>query len=553
MPPDQMIWLEIDDFTPGIVNNSNLAQPITDPVPGKQSGQAQSAVGCIALAQGGLAPLPGLTTLQPIHTHPAITTSYTGMVNGLFVIGPVSQGAGTAPDLDTVMWGQLSWDNSSAWVFTLAGTQYLNGSPIGSVTTFESLTQTDAHSQAYTLTGDTTAANQTPSSVGVPTLAIGFWWRAAWGAGNPYVWLFPDPTNTSSGAPYQLSNALLADAITHQNRVIALTNSQSDDGLGGYIDANELFNYTDPPNGLSLGSQNEAFIQEHMYGIGAWGSINASELFMVKHTGGAFYISGDLNNPTVIRLPGVTPTYGVMSRGADTPLGFVYASGNHGLLAWSGGQNAQKISNQLADNFFVNTSIPNAFLPVAHGWTVDICRWGDWIVTTNDYLFDTQTGGWWKLNPSATGQPHLYVQPSTIGQVLYAAVPSISHTQTTVIDIYDRNLPSNTWTWTSYPMRLTQGSKDRNYSVQEVVIRAQGAGTIAVTLTGTAGSSTALSPSNTATFTTTTRPQMFELHAGVQAQDVTISITATGSGGGAAPILYSIAIGYMEQNPVSGS
>ena len=44
MPPDQMIWLEIDDFTPGIVNNSNLAQPITDPVPGKPSPRSAASL-----------------------------------------------------------------------------------------------------------------------------------------------------------------------------------------------------------------------------------------------------------------------------------------------------------------------------------------------------------------------------------------------------------------------------------------------------------------------------------------------------------------------------
>ena len=56
---------------------------------------------------------------------------------------------------------------------------------------------------------------------------------------------------------------------------------------------------------------------------GAWGSISASELFLVRHSGGGYVISGDLNSPTVTRLPGVTSTNGIVQVAGQTPIGLV--------------------------------------------------------------------------------------------------------------------------------------------------------------------------------------------------------------------------------------
>lgn len=183
-----------------------------------------------------------------------------------------------------------------------------------------------------------------------------------------------------------------------------------------------------------------------------------------------------------------------------------------------------------------------------HGPTVDVVGWGDWIVTSNDWLYDTNLGGWWKLNPSFS---HAFYGVSYDGNNLYAA--AVEPTAEVAIERYNRTVPSTSYNWLSYPIRLPQGSKDHNYSVQEVVVRAQGQGTVQITVTGIPGSTFAASPSDTLTFTTTDQPSMQIMRSGIVAQDVTIEITSTGDpiSGSPAPIVYSVALGYSEQNPVS--
>ena len=271
-------------------------------------------------------------------------------------------------------------------------------------------------------------------------------------------------------------------------------------------------------------------------------------------------IQGDLNSPTVTSLPGVTPSYGVMSRAAQTPVGFVYASGDHGLWAWNGGNVSQKISEALEDNFFVNEALVGNLNPAAQiyrGPTVDIVPWGDWIVVTNDWVMDTNTGGWWQLGPVTGGTPHLWYGTSWDGNSLYAsiAVPTNEY----FMDVYSRTSPSTSWVWESYPIRIGTDAKNVNYLVKEVVVRAQGLGTIAVNVTGILDSTSVGLSSPVADGVLTynsvddnSQPAMKRLTMGLVAQDVTIEIAAQGADENTpAPILYSIAIGYEEQNPVS--
>jgi len=325
-----------------------------------------------------------------------------------------------------------------------------------------------------------------------------------------------------------------------------------------YAGGNEMWTYTDPPNGLALLDSIEVFVQEDPNGYGAWGSQSASELFLVKNRIGGVVISGDLNSPTVTVLPGVTPTYGLMSRGASTSIGFVYASQDRGLWAWNGGNTSQKISENLDDNFMLNGEVagPTPTVPIERGPVVDIHRWGDWIVCTNDWLFDTNLGGWWKL-PTGTlgdGQNHQWFQSSSDGNTLYAAyaVPSAS----CAIDVYTRintsgNVtPSSTFSWESYPIRPPTVTKNRNIDIREVTVRAQGKGTVTVALTGLQGATGGVvSPSSTLTFETTpdiTQPSVQRITGGLNAQDVQIALTSTAESTGAAPIIYSVAIGYTE-------
>ena len=662
-------WLPVSDFTPGIISNSDLlagTAVYNGSVPGSKPGQAQNAVGCIALPNGGLAPLPGIKfSVAPVNPISPLSDDL-NMIVGFFVNGPINQQAfivasGTVfPGInaDEIVVGQMTYIGadftSELWIdsyqiapapFGITSQQILDTTPLN-----------DGAPMMNTMTGGTTRVNPTdPEAVGLPVWALDYWLGAPGTGLAPATYpgtfaqiLYPDPNETFDAetfVPFVLNDTYPAQVICHQNRIVLLqrlldpypqTAAPLNTIYGG-LSANEAFNYTEPPNSapylpppinvsnvtlgfpgvistavahglvtgeevtitlvtgtveangtwvvtvidatdfsipvnlvnawtggglitpltaFPLGLQQETFVQEAPNGYGAWGSISAAELFLVKNGRGGVVISGDLNSPQVTWLPGVTSTYGLMSRAAMTPIGMVYASQNRGLWVWNGGNTSTKLSNALDDNFAQPVGLP----PVIYGPTVDICTWGDWIICTNDWLYDTNLGGWWKL-PPGQGAPHQWFGTSYDASTLYAAVgvPTTDY----FMDIYQRgNELANEWTWKSTPIRLDNDTANVNYVVREVVIRAQGVGTIDVTVTGIGGSSSDASPSESATFGTTDQPIMHRMTlgntatgGGLVAQDVTIELSARGTRppelATPAPILYSVAIGYEEQNPVN--
>jgi hypothetical protein len=410
------------------------------------------------------------------------------------------------------------------------------------------------------MTAALTRANQGPTLVGLPLWTISHWFTGGSAGepfpGTPYDFLYPDPT--ASGLTFGIHTMLnaVANTLAHQNRIIYLTqeliNYTSSSTFAG---GNEAFNYTDPPNGIAIPGQLAIFVQEDPSGYGAWGSQSASELFLVKNYGGGVLITGDLNSPDVIRLPGVTPAYGLMSKAASTPIGLVYASNNRGLWAWNGGNTSIKISEQLEDNFFVNNLLP----PIVDGPTVDICRWGDWIIATNDYLYDTQTQSWWNMVDSIWGR-HQWYAVSSDGRYLYAALATIPGGNNVgpgaIIEIYDRQTPSSSWTWSSLPIKIPTGEMFREAAIREVVVKASGAGQITVGLVGRNHLLTTDSPSSTATFTSTSQTQTIRVAIGARtvagpliAEDITLILSAQATTPGTpAPTVHAVSIGFEDSS-----
>lgn len=641
---DGLRWLEISDFSAGMITNSDFANTAAgdtfsgsaNPVPGTILGQAQSAVGCISLPNGGLAPLPGYVGTIQVPEPPAGEFS---IINGFFINGPIVYNGGDYPLIDSLVVGYLTIDTTghlSDWYLidlSVQGTTLLNSSYI-----IDDLNLAWPKSLWCNMTGDTTRMNgwnaesATVSELppgssydGTPTLAMAYW-------SNPYliegvIYCYPDPSSPpmpilnpggvspSSAAPYDAmfsDNEILSwdsgggvyvatsypldgalfDVICHQNRVVCLRtpggNATPDatqidqawgpNGLAVY--ANEFFDYPDPPNGNTLplvpypdgsGStyasvQDEVFVQEHPFGHGAWGSISASELFLVKNSGGAYVIQGDLNAPTVTRLPGVTSTYGQMCRTADTPIGLVYASKNRGIWVWNGTNQAVKLSSALEDSSFLPSWNGAA---LNHGPAVDCRSWGGWLLVSNNWLMDTTSGGWWQLPLTTHASPDTYRElagytwygVSWDGDYLYAAqncIPTSDAGTGHNIDIFSRLVPASTYTWTSYPVRPPDIYKNRPMDIEEVVIRAQGVGTITVTLTGLGGSSSSAttSPSDTLTFTSQAQPVVLRMRSVIKnVTDVIVNVTSEATTPGQpAPILYSIAVGYSEQaQPVNAT
>ena len=106
-------------------------------------------------------------------------------------------------------------------------------------------------------------------------------------SGVPSVQLYPDPTGApGEGAAgylsYQLNvgtnsgGVIPAQVLVHQNRIVQLCQILQlwprPVGVYQQFAANEVFNYTDPPNSLNLTPpQDEVFVQEHPSGYAGVG------------------------------------------------------------------------------------------------------------------------------------------------------------------------------------------------------------------------------------------------------------------------------------------
>lgn len=557
-------WIEINDFTPGVITNTELQAAAVSgfgnigPVPGAKMGQAQEAIGCVALPNGGLAPLPGLD-LNPV-APPASTyqddANTLPIVNGFFSTGPISLGLLGQP-ADSILTG-VEWISTDhtlrKWYLMETVIQYDGSYDYNIALTSEGSAANEGDFPYYdTMTGGLTMT-YVPTTTGVtPVWLLCYWFLAAGNTnpiyvGYPFQFMYPSPYAISGVFQWtNPANNYPAYGITHESRLVLIQKNHFNWAGSTYVhNANEIFNYSDPPLSISLGTQNESFVPENPTGIQAWGSISSSELFCVKANGGGFVLSGDLNTPTITRLPGVQSTYGLSSRVAQTPIGLVYISGDHGAWLWNGGNTSQKLSNNLDDNFYqVTLPLDGVF----DGWAADVCTWGDWIVFSNDWLYDIQTGGWWQLSPGAAG-PHLWYQSGGDGTRLFAA-PGVP-TAEVMFEIYDRRYPNKEYEWVSYPIRMPNTSKDRQYLLQGVIIRAQGYGTIDVTVsTGTQVNPTSFNVDNNDT------PQIMRANIGqagggpAVTESFQISLTAIGAtsgpkNGAPAPIIYSVAVGYIE-------
>lgn len=556
-------WETWSDFRAGIISQARFAYGANDniaPVPftgQPAAAQADGTFGCIALSNGGLAPMPGLvgTVLGPAA---AFQDGVDNWITGALVSGPVFTGGVDGDELIYCIESIASNDRLLAICATLVAenlTILWNRvlKSFGPTLASNTLGQTFGFTAAMTMTNPSDPTGALTGTAGV-ALTTSFFDNAS--GSVKYLGIYPDPSNPgTTTTPHDYSGDLPTKGlggivIAHQNRIIyLLANSWLWTTGGGLVANFEEWYYTDPPNTVpgngnadSL-AQDVVFVQEWPVGVGAWGSMSAGELFLVKNRGGGYIVSGDLNFPTVTSLGGVTPSFTRAFLSASTPIGMVYGSETNGVWVWNGSNVSQKLSEQLNDDFFFSpTQPPNQTIQGAFQ------SWQDLLVTPNNYVYDTNNGGWWKLDDQTV--PYSWYGVSFEGQSLYCFPGVVTdHTQPIAYK-YSKVSPATAWQWTSYPLQV---SKDKSIVVRELVVRAQGEGTITLTVTGVDLATGATTPTDQ-TFTTTAQPLTFRFDAGtngLRAQDLTITIAAAGVSSGPAPIVYSLSIGWTDTKPLN--
>lgn len=285
--------------------------------------------------------------------------------------------------------------------------------------------------------------------------------------------------------------------------------------------------------------------EESSTGYGAVASMNANELVMFAHDGGALVIRGDLASPVLTSLPMVEGTYNVECVPAVTPLGVVYLSRN-GVFAWNGRDSSKKLSGQIdGDLTDYATTVPRLGTRGRLGW------WHPWVCCPNNWLHDTRTGGWWRLDdPGAHSVYNCY--DVDYNNRMFAFKWRNTVADNVPWDNYDQTVLASDYSWQSLPVvdEMIGEGKDRFDSIGTVELHTEratgGTPTVAVTVTGY-NERGVVTGSGTALFLLATSSTSFPsnlklaLNRNVSGAYVQVRIVAqSGSSAVAAPLIRSL-------------
>jgi hypothetical protein len=536
-------FLDIDDFTPGcydasVLTASSPANTVPGPFPAPVgAADASQTWQCIALRNGGLGPMPANTLVKTLGDLGIETFPPSGQVG--YIVGLLNTGI-TSDDefvvcLEYFVPGSPGTNHAAAYSAVLA-------------TATANLIQGPATSTALGRIAGDAYPFATRVAASDPTTTVGQMCIAFPCNVDGSLNLYPDPAATTVFGVANISDAgyVAGTIFGHQNRIVVLRNFATSWPVTPSVwSNNDPINYTDPPNSETYPgtTPDVIFVAEEPYGYGAVGSISAGELFMVKTRGGGVVISGDINNPTVTYLPGVHPT-GIQYGKTDSDLnGLYYCALDSGAWLWNGGNVANKISNQLDNNFYsCSNPIPN------QNFAYFIHRWGELVLFSNNWVFDSLAGGWWRLLNPSTASFFWYTHGFAVNQ-LYAAVPKTTDVTSDVLYKFDRTVPASSWQWQSLPIRVAE---DRYIDVREVQMRYSnpygGTGTFTIQISAIDANNNLV---NAQTFTwnsAVNRPTMQRLNIRAQAEDITIRVAAqANTAGQPAPVVHSLSIGYRTR------
>lgn len=559
-------YIRLKDFTPGIYSASMRSLASTAAVPAPLgAAQTTNTYRCIALPQGGLAPLPGNSTVYgvPIPDQSNVQNGgryYPTMIRAFGAITPTVAGAN--PEELFFGLGYI-FKNSGAqplqprlWVYRLQMWAAASNFPpadsiFGVIATAANTNTLFGQSHCITRIHPTTY-----TSPGTPIFVFD---QNNGTSAEFAALLWPNPSTPTVNQSFSYSGKQL-NVFAHQGRVVCLVAAQYAHPGVQPVAINEQINFSDPPNSFSdpTSLQDQVFVPENPIGYGAWGSMSVGELFLVKHLGGAVYVTGDIANPTVTRLPGVVSTGGLISMSASTPIGFMYPTLSSGMYLWNGGNTSQHISKQLDDSFYNIPSVVGF-----QGVSCQVEPWADWVLVSNNWLYDTITRSWWRLEDPTqtlpnfgipTGPIFRYYSRSYADNIMYASVDSFVNnvSGSFPIWVYDRTKPAFSFSWQSHPIPVTT---QKTVDVVELILLAQGQGQVYVTLTDANGNPQQNGP-DTFNINSPNQPVRLRLRTYISGYNIVVRIqsqaipevNAAGTQTFPAPVVYELDLGWRESN-----
>lgn len=540
-PEDIRQWIHVDDFTPGCFDNSfiSLADPKLSAPPG--AADALATWCCGAFQQGqGLGPLPALTMAAGAQPLPGACTS--AFVTG-FAVNP---GLDSVQDELIII---IECDDGTTHYVT--GTSVVVGGAINAIFGITGSPQPGIFGSPYP-----TWTRMTPDGTGTPPPVLVFPASILDGSSpGGHLYVYPALLAPSSFGVQDLivsSSSVTGQVICYGSRVLVLVSVPYDWPAGGGIGTNENINYTDPPLSAEYGDQSDVIAAEAPWGYGAWGTVSVGELMLIKKNGGGLIIYGDIDAITsAIEMPGVQSVGDFVGKAAPGPLGLVYCSEQRGAWVWNGSNVAQKISQNLRDSFYDATTATGM---EGNNYGFCVAHWQNWILFSNNYLFDMDNTSWWQLYPGdgngsveVVGHTMWWWNEGRFGNQMYGAPLKFlsGAVDNAWYYLFDSEVPAPHWQWQSLPIHVVPNA-DRSIDVREVFVRLSdptnsGHATATVTVNGEVLGTVPAGD-------ITNEPTSFRFNSGVSGvQDIIVRINGDNAVSGSSPVLHSIDIGWAER------
>lgn len=549
--PHPIQWLHIDDFSPGGYDGSHIStEDVVNSAPLGACSLRQTWA-CAAIVGGALGPLPGRKVVKPFSTIGGLPGAATlALLAGVAITPELNNGGNElvtiveADDGTNHFVKATSFNDNTLALNTISGPTQTYGTTPGFF---------GAPYPAYTRMN----AGGTPGPP-PPGPVLVFPSPGPSGASEGSLWVYPKLSTPTAFTAQDLithgspPSSISGQVICYGNRVIVIAGVTYQWPTGGGVNTNENFNYTDPPESATFGDQQTIMAVEIPWGYGGWGTVSVGELLLIKKIGGGVILNGDINVPTsIIRMPGIQPTGLIVGQARATPMGLIYCSENRGAWLWNGGNVSQKISKNIADEFF---DLEHNVIG-SNNYGFNVFHWQKWIMFSNNVIYDMDTGSWWQLYPKKgitsgplTGQDIWWYNQSNVGNQIIVSPLVVTANADPWASYFDNTFPSPHYQWQSLPIHVTQNA-DRVVDVREIIVRASdptatGTATISGSVNGAA-----LTPINPVTIGPNPTTVRFNVGTGARGiYDIIVTLIADNpTANGSAPIIHSVDIGWRAR------
>lgn len=516
--PSELSPIVFADFRPGIADDPGMTYP-------PEQASRTNTFRCIANRAGALTPAPRRTsTLTGTHFENADPSNGYYVISGLYSAGPVQTVGGTpsTPGYTHELWASFEYLFGGNRLFKLQRRRMFE-TPVTS-DLIKNISRADASTSflAWGVTFGTSRSNKAASTVpGIPIVVAG--WGSIANTADSFVTIFPNDVDATLNNAFDVETGNQVLIATHQGRIVIRRQSAYRHGVAAGWNPTEDLRWTNVFNPGVLSTLTN-FVPENPDGYSLMCAMSANELFALKASFGVVF-QGDLDNPIVINLPMVPGTY-IGQSGVVTSIGLLYGNPQSGVWAWTHGDSAKLLSPRLDPTFW---QLPEAlYIAQQYQWATI----SDLVFLSNNWILDTNTGGWWRLEDDTVLQTRFLTTDWT-KQYLYGSVTHYTNSSDTIAYEWDQTLGAVSYSWQSQPIWQ---SIDRNLTIRELELIAKGQGSVTLTCTGYDGAV----QSEVINLKNTGFPEKFRRTFSIQGQYLQLRIEAnSGSASVNAPTVFS--------------